>query len=51
MKVRCGMNQADVADLKAFFEYLPDLLDGEEATFSFWNGLGATSEFFYWVSR
>lgn len=31
-------------DLKAFFEFLPDLLDPSEGIFSFWNGLGATSE-------
>lgn len=34
---------ADV-DLKSFFEVLPDILDSEEGVFSFWNGLGATSE-------
>lgn len=31
-------------DLKSFFDIVPELLDGEEATFSFWNGLGATSK-------
>ena len=34
----------DFADLKAFFEVLPDILNGQDAVFSFWNGLGATSE-------
>ncbi|KAK4687603.1 type IV protein arginine methyltransferase, partial [Tremellales sp. Uapishka_1] len=32
------------SDLKAFFEVLPDILDGEDGIFSFWNGLGATSQ-------
>lgn len=32
-----------VADLHAFFEHLPDLMDGPDARFSFFNGLGATS--------
>lgn len=31
-------------DLHAFFEHLPDLLAGPESRFSFFNGLGATSE-------
>lgn len=31
-------------ELKAFFEIVPDLLEGPESVFSFWNGLGATSE-------
>lgn len=31
-------------DLKAFFEVIPDILDAENGRFSFWNGLGATSE-------
>jgi len=30
-------------DLKAFFDVLPDILEPEHGTFSFWNGLGATS--------
>jgi protein arginine N-methyltransferase 2 len=34
---------SSLADLKAFFDVLPDILDGEDASFSFWNGLGATS--------
>ena len=34
-----------IIDLKAFFELLPDILNGPDAVFSFWNGLGATSEF------
>ena len=33
----------DCLELKNLFEHLPDLLDGPEATFSFFNGLGATS--------
>ena len=33
------------ADLKEFFEHLPDLLSGPDARFSFFNGLGATSKF------
>lgn len=38
----------DVADtdLKSFFEVLPDILD-PKGVFSFWNGLGATSEYRY----
>jgi type IV protein arginine methyltransferase len=35
----------DYASLKLFFEHLPDLMDGPEARFSFFNGLGATSKF------
>ena len=31
-------------ELKAFFEIVTDLLEGPESVFSFWNGLGATSE-------
>lgn len=34
-----------IADLKAFFEVLPDILEAENGRFSFWNGLGATSEY------
>lgn len=32
-------------DLHQFFEHLPDLLSGSNARFSFFHGLGATSEF------
>lgn len=31
-------------DLHRFFEHLPDLFAGPESRFSFFNGLGATSE-------
>ena len=31
------------AELRKFFKRLPDLLDGPDARFSFFNGLGATS--------
>ncbi|EIW73191.1 hypothetical protein TREMEDRAFT_73009 [Tremella mesenterica DSM 1558] len=31
-------------ELKKFFDVLPDILDGEDARFSFWNGLGATTD-------
>lgn len=34
-------------DLHAFFEVLPDWLRGEEARFSFFHGLGATSRYLY----
>jgi protein arginine N-methyltransferase 2 len=34
----------DYEELKAFFEIVTDLLEGPESVFSFWNGLGATSE-------
>ncbi|KZS98557.1 S-adenosyl-L-methionine-dependent methyltransferase [Sistotremastrum niveocremeum HHB9708] len=34
-------------ELKKFFEYLPDLLSGPDAVFSFFNGLGATNATFY----
>lgn len=34
-----------MADLKSFFEALPDILEAEHGIFSFWNGLGATSKF------
>ena len=30
--------------LRTFFEHIPDLLAGPESRFSFFNGLGATSE-------
>ena len=33
-----------MVDLKAFFEILLDILEPENGVFSFWNGLGATSE-------
>lgn len=42
------------AELYKFFKRLPDLLDGPDARFSFFNGLGATSaskSFSPWVSR
>jgi protein arginine N-methyltransferase 2 len=31
-------------DIRRFFEHLPNLLSGSNARFSFFNGLGATSE-------
>jgi len=34
-----------LAELKRFFDILPDLLSGPESRFSFFNGLGATSSF------
>lgn len=34
----------DYGDLHSFFEHLPDLLKGPGSRFSFFNGLGATSE-------
>lgn len=34
----------DYGDLHRFFEYLPNLLAGPGSRFSFFNGLGATSE-------
>jgi len=34
----------DYAALHKFFEELPDILSGPDARFSFFNGLGATSE-------
>ncbi|KAF8513899.1 hypothetical protein BU17DRAFT_52912 [Hysterangium stoloniferum] len=34
-------------ELKKFFDILPDLLDGPESRFSFFNGLGATNLLFY----
>ena len=37
----------DYSDLHKFFEILPDLLSGPESRFSFFNGLGATSERFF----
>ncbi|KAG8213881.1 hypothetical protein J3R82DRAFT_10625 [Butyriboletus roseoflavus] len=35
------------ADLHRFFKRLPDLLDGPDARFSFFNGLAATNALFY----
>jgi len=35
----------DYSDLRQFFEYLPDLMADDDSRFSFFNGLGATSEF------
>lgn len=35
------------SDLKEFVNAVPDLLDGPEARFSFFHGLGATSRFLY----
>jgi hypothetical protein len=35
--------QAYNLDLKAFFDFVPDIL-ALDGVFSFWNGLGATSE-------
>ncbi|KAK7053335.1 Arginine N-methyltransferase 2 [Paramarasmius palmivorus] len=35
------------ADLREFFEHLPDLLSGPDSRFSFFNGLGATNALFY----
>ncbi|TRM69857.1 S-adenosyl-L-methionine-dependent methyltransferase [Schizophyllum amplum] len=37
----------DYAQLKEFFQHLPDLLAGPESRFSFFNGLGATNPLFY----
>ncbi|KAF8585894.1 hypothetical protein K439DRAFT_1409609 [Ramaria rubella] len=34
-------------ELKKFFDIVPDLLDGPDARFSFFNGLGATNALFY----
>ena len=34
----------DYNNLRQFFEHLPDLLSNEDAVFSFFNGLGATSK-------
>jgi protein arginine N-methyltransferase 2 len=31
------------ADLREFFEVVPDLIEGPDSRFSFFNGLGATS--------
>jgi type IV protein arginine methyltransferase len=35
----------DYSDLRQFFEHLPDLMADADSRFSFFNGLGATSEF------
>ena len=37
----------DYSDLRQFFEHLPDLMAGADSRFSFFNGLGATSEFMF----
>ncbi|KAL1748763.1 S-adenosyl-L-methionine-dependent methyltransferase [Schizophyllum fasciatum] len=37
----------DYAQLKEFFQHLPDLLEGPQSRFSFFNGLGATNPLFY----
>ncbi|PCH43663.1 arginine methyl transferase [Wolfiporia cocos MD-104 SS10] len=37
----------DYKDLRQFFEHVPDLLEGPESRFSFFNGLGATNALFY----
>ncbi|EGN99888.1 hypothetical protein SERLA73DRAFT_106759 [Serpula lacrymans var. lacrymans S7.3] len=34
-------------ELRKFFGHLPDLMDGPESRFSFFNGLGATNALFY----
>lgn len=40
----------DYEELKAFFEVVPDLLEGPDSVFSFWNGLGATNPLIYDVA-
>ena len=40
----------DYSDLHRFFEHLPDLLAGPESRFSFFNGLGATSKQFLFIT-
>lgn len=40
----------DYNALRAFFELVPDLLAGPESRFSFFNGLGATSKYFYHIA-
>lgn len=40
-----------MADLKAFFEVIPDILNADNGRFSFWNGLGATSECLWVLCR
>lgn len=37
----------DYADIKKFFESLPNILNGPDSRFSFFHGLGATNAFFY----
>ncbi|KAI0288539.1 S-adenosyl-L-methionine-dependent methyltransferase [Russula brevipes] len=37
----------DYEDLRRFFDHVPKLLDGPDARFSFFNGLGATNASFY----
>ncbi|KAI0070018.1 arginine methyl transferase [Panus rudis PR-1116 ss-1] len=37
----------DYQELKKFFELLPDLMEGPDSRFSFFNGLGATNATFY----
>ncbi|BEI82606.1 hypothetical protein CcaverHIS002_0304740 [Cutaneotrichosporon cavernicola] len=44
------MGELIEANLKAFFEVLPDILEAEHGIFSFWNGLGATNPTIYAVS-
>ena len=39
----------DYNDLRQFFEHLPDLMADADSRFSFFNGLGATSEFIYFA--
>ncbi|WFD25788.1 type IV protein arginine methyltransferase [Malassezia nana] len=39
----------DYADLRAFFECLPNVLSGPDARFSFFHGLAATHQFYYQV--
>ncbi|KAM5531662.1 hypothetical protein V8D89_014651 [Ganoderma adspersum] len=41
----------DYAELHRFFGHLPDLLEGPDSRFSFFNGLGATNAMFYDVYR
>jgi type IV protein arginine methyltransferase len=40
----------DYSDLRQFFEHLPDLMADADSRFSFFNGLGATSEFMLEIS-
>lgn len=39
----------DYADLKTFFDALPNIMNGPNSRFSFFHGLGATNRFFYEV--
>ncbi|TBU33924.1 arginine methyl transferase [Dichomitus squalens] len=41
----------DYADLHKFFGHVPDLLEGPDSRFGFFNGLGATNATFYDVYR